>query len=140
MHIVFSVERERGMGLRCREPNRTQRKTLPWGTSLLCTEYQPNQKGDSRSWQNKSDVQVFSFKVFWGHFLIFFFFFIRSDQTKQCDLCLGPNPCPFLPSLPNRSQNGSCALYIEGDQLLNSTASLKERKQKLCFSATDLAI
>lgn len=75
-----------------------------------------------------------------GAIFFSFFFFIRSDQTKQCDLCLGPNPCPFLPSLPNRSQNGSCALYIEGDQLLNSTASLKERKQKLCFSATDLAI
>lgn len=75
-----------------------------------------------------------------GAIFFSFFFFIRSDQTKQCDLCLGPNPCPLLPYLPNRSQNGSCALYIEGDQLLNSTASLKERKQKLCFSATDLAI
>lgn len=69
---------------------------------------------------------------------IFFFFFIRSDQTKRCDLCLGPNPCPFLPSLPNSSQSGSCAPYIEGDQLFTLLPPWK-KKQKLCFFATDLA-
>lgn len=137
MHIVFSVERERGMGLPCREPNRTQRKTLPWGTSLLCTEYQPNQKGDSRSWQNKSDVQVFSFKVFWGHF---FFFPFSSEVTKQnnvisvWDQILVHFYLPF--PTDHRMDHVPFILRVTS----YSTASLKERKQKLCFSATDLAI
>lgn len=85
-----------------------------------------------------SDVKVFSFKVSLGHFIFIFSLEVtkQNGETSAWDQIL----VPFLPLLPNSSQNGSCAPYVECDQLFTLLPPWKKKKKMMCFFATDLAI
>ena len=86
--------------------------------------------------KKKNAVQVFSFTVSLEN-LFFFSFFIRSDQTIKMVKPETKSLSQLYP-VPNCSQNGSCAPYVEVTTYL-LTCLLERKERKLCF-ATDLAI
>lgn len=127
--------KERGVGPALLGARQSPGKTPLWGTSLLCTKHQPNQKGDSgRSWPKTKTpraVQVYSFKVSLDTvFVLFCFFsFIRSDQIKMVRP-LRPIFCPTSAPSQQLAEWIMCLLGW-GDHFTAFPASLRERK--LCF-------
>lgn len=54
-------------------------------------------------------------------------------KLKRWDLCLRSDPYPIsTPCLPNSSENGSCAPYVEVTNYLLSCL-LERKKRELCF-------
>lgn len=142
MHIVLSVEQ--GKVWACLTESQTEPRERLHSGEPQCFVQSTSQTrkvmpGVSQKKKKKKKrvsggaVQVFSFKVSLGNFILFFFFSSEVTKLKRWDLCLRTDPCPIsTPCLPDGSENGSCAPYVEVTKYLLSCL-LERKKRKLCF-------